>query len=218
MALGVKGESYNTVDKEYRMSYNCSGVELEFIVYAGGDFKPIELIDSTSCDSRGSSRVRSRAIASSDEVVLGKIEATHLAVVDSATVVSTRRWCGKGLNQSFFPSTIMRDDAHGVASFNLFNILPSDLMTAQWVDDYDSLVVKDNCGMQKDLVQDCTSKNSPSTRNQTASESVIKEVYVGESAKEKKAQEGKEIRASRAEKLSVAHPAILSRARELRVA
>jgi hypothetical protein len=72
--------------------------------------------------------------------------------------------------------------------------------------------------MEKELVGKSATKCAPDRSNESASEAVIKEIYVSQGAKEKEAQEGKEIGARRSEELAIGHDDIFSRATEMRAA
>lgn len=216
--LAVKDECDGADSKENYIGNDCGGVELELVTHGRLGVESMELIDATSSDSRGSSRVSARAITGSNDVALLQVESAHLRLVDGSAVVATRSRSGKGLDLSLLSLSIMGNDAHGVTSLDFFNILPADHMAGEWVDYLDPFVIKDNSWNKKELVEDRRGKDAPSARNHSACESVIEEIYVSQGAKEKEAQKGKNIGARRSEELAIGHDDIFSRATEMRAA
>ena len=190
-------------------------IELKCVVHSRFGLEAMELVDPTSCDSGSSSRIGAWAIAGADDAALLKVKAAHLALMDGPAVVTAGGGSSESLNLSLL---IMSDDAHCVSGFDLFDILPADLMVTEGINDHDSLVVEDNRWMKEDLVEECRSENAPNARYDAAGESVIKEINVGKSGKEDKAQGSEYVRARGSEELAIVHKGIFSRAREMRAA
>ncbi len=216
--LAVKDKGNNANREENQIDDNRGRIEMEFVTHSRLGVKSLELINSASSDRSSSARISSRTIAGADDVVLFQVKSTHLRLVDGATVVAAGRGSCESLNLSFLPLFVGGNNAHRVASFNLLNILPSDYMAGERVDDLNAFVVKDDRGMKKDLEEKGADKNTPDCCNHSAGQAVIKEINVDKQADKEKAQEGKNIGARRAEELAIVHEEIFSRAREMRVA
>lgn len=216
--LTVKDERNDANSKENGVNdYRCR-VELELVTHGRLGAKTLELIDTTSSDRGSSSRVGARAIASADDVALLQVKAAHLALMNRPAVITTRSGGSESLNLALLSLLVMGDDAHRVASLDLLDILPTDLMSAEWIDDDDSLVVEDHRWMKEDLIEDSRREDGPSACDYTARESVIKEVNVAKSGKEEEAQKGEYVGARGTEELAIVHEEIFSRAREMRAA
>jgi hypothetical protein len=138
--------------------------------------------------------------------------------MDGATVIPTRSGSGEGLYLPLLALSIVGNNAHRVTSLNFLNILPSDQMAGEWVNNLNTLVIEDDGGMKEYLIEDCTDKCSPGCRDHSTGESVIKEIHVDKKADKEEAEDGKYIGARRSEELSIVHEEIFSRAREMRAA
>lgn len=218
MRLAIENQRDNSNSEDGRIDDYRRKIELESIFHSGFGLEALELIDSTSSDSRSSTRISARTISGSDDIALFEVKSTHLALMDSAAVVATRSGSGERLDLSLLAFPIVSDDAHRVTSLDFFNILPTDYMAGKWINDDKSFVVENHGGMKEDLVGKSATKCAPNRRNESASEAVIKEVYVSQGAEKKESQEGKEIRARRSEELAIGHDDIFSRATEMRAA
>lgn len=216
--LAIENQRDDSDSKDGRIDNYCRKIELDSIFHSGFGLEALKLIDSTPSDSRGGSRVSARAITGSNDVALLQVESAHLALMDSAAVVATRSGSCESLDLSLLAFSIVGNDAHCVTSLDFFNILPTNHMAGEWVNDDESLVVENHGGMEKELVGKSATKCAPDRSNESASEAVIKEIYVSQGAKEKEAQEGKEIGARRSEELAIGHVDIFSRATEMRAA
>lgn len=216
--LNVEDKRYRSESHNYGIYEDRSKVEMEVVGESAIGFVSVELINSVSGNCSSGTGVGARTIAGADDVALLQVKAPHLALMDCSTVVSTRGGSGKGLDLSLLSLPIMSDDAHRVSSFDLFHILPADLMAGKWIDDHDSLVVEDNRGVKEDLIGQCASKERPGTRNYATSKSIIKEIHVGKCGKEEESQEGEDVRARRSEELAISHEEIFSCVREMRAA
>ena len=218
MRLAIENQRDNSYRKDCRIDNYRGKIELKSVFHARIGLEALELIDSTSGDSRSRSGVGARAITSSDDVALFEIKSAHLALVNSAAVIATRSGSCESLDLSLLAFPIVGNDAHCVSSLDFFNILPTNHMAGEWVNDDESLVIENHGGMEKELVGKSATKCAPDCGNESASEAVIKEIYVSQGAKEKEAQEGKEIGARRSEELAIGHDDIFSRATEMRAA
>ena len=216
--LAIENERNNANRENSCVENNRRDIELKCVVHSGLGLKAMELVDPTSCDSGSSARIGAWAIAGADDAALLKVKAAHLALMDGPAVVTAGGGSSESLNLSLLSLLIMSDDAHRVSGFDLFDILPADLMATEGINDHDSLVVEDNRWMKEDLVEECRSENAPNARYDAAGESVIKEVNVGKSGKEDKAQGSEYVRARGSEELAIVHKGIFSRAREMRAA
>ncbi|MBU3716602.1 MAG: hypothetical protein FGM63_06205 [Candidatus Nanopelagicaceae bacterium] len=216
--LAIENQRDNSNSKDGRIDYYRRKIELESIFHGGFGLEALKLIDPTSSDSRCSSRISARAISSSDYVALFKIKPTHFALVDGTAVVATRSGRSESLNLSLLSFPIVGNDAHGVTGLDFLNILPPNHVTSERINDDESFVVENHRGMKKELVGKSATKCAPDRRYEPAGEAVVKEVYVGQGAEKKEAQEGKKIRAGRPEELAICHEDIFSRATEMRAA
>ena len=216
--LVVKDERDYADRKNNYIGDDCSIIEGKLVIDSRLGAKSLELINSTSCNSSSSARISSRTVTGADDVVLFQVEAAHLRLMDSATVISTGSGSGKGLDFPLLALSVMGNDAHRVTSLNFLNILPSNQMVGEWINNLNSLVVEDDGGMKEYLIEDCTDKNSPYCGDHSTGESVIKEINVDKKADKEEAEDGKYIGARRSEELSIVHEEIFSRAREMRAA
>lgn len=216
--LAIKNQRDDANRENSCVENDCSEIEMKCVVHSRLGLKAMELVDTASCDGGSSTRIGARAIAGADDVVLLQVKSAHLALMDRPAVVSAGGGSSESLDLSLLSLLVMGDDAHGVASFDLFDILPADLMATEGINNHDSLVVEDNRWMKEDLVEECRSEKAPNARYDAASESVIKEINVGKSSKEDKAQGSEYVRARRSEELAIVHKGIFSRAREMRAA
>lgn len=197
---------------------NRRDIELKDVVHSGLGLKAMELVDPASSDGGSRSRIGARAIAGADDVALLQVKTAHLALMDRPAVITAGGGSGEGLDLSLLSLFVMSDDAHRVSSFDLFDVLPANLVAGEGIYDHYSLVVEDNRWMKEDLVEKCGSEDAPDARYDAASESVIKKVNVGKSSKEDKAQGSEYVRARGSEELAIVHKGIFSRAREMRAA
>ena len=216
--LAIENQRNNANRENGCVENNRRDIELKCVVHSGLGLKAMELVDPTSCDGGSSARIGARAVTGADDVAFLQVKSAHLALVDRPAVVTAGGGSSKSLDLSLLSLLVMGDDAHGVASFNLFDILPADLMATEGINNHDSLVVEDNRWMKEDLVEECRSEKAPNARYDAAGESVIKEINVGKSSKEDKAQGSEYVRARRSEELAIVHKGIFSRAREMRAA
>jgi hypothetical protein len=216
--LAVKDERHHTNRKDNCVSNDGSRIKAEFVTDGRLGAESMKLINATSGNSSRSSRISSRAISGSDDVVLFHIETAHLGLMNSAAVIATGSRSSESLNLALLSFPVVGNDAHRVTGFDLLNFLPANQMAGEWIDDFNSLVIENDCGMKKDLKENRTYKGSPNSCNHSAGEAIIKEINVDKKANKEEAQDGKNVRARRPEELAIVHEEIFSRAREMRAA
>lgn len=209
-SLTAKDERYNSEYENQEMREHGPMVELISIADRARSLKSLELFDATSCNCGSGTGVGPRTISCSNHLALLKIEPTHLALVDGTAVIPAGRRRSESLNLSALSSSIMSDDAHGVSSLNFLNILPANFVAAERIDNHYPFIEINYSRMKKHLVGNGASKGAPNRSNKSAGKTVVKEVYVGERAEEKEAQESAEIRTRRAEELAISHDDIFS--------
>lgn len=218
MMLNVEYKGYCAKSNNYGVDEDRSKVEFEFVFQGGIGFESVELVNAVSRYRSSGSGMSPRTIARANDIRFFKVESAHLALMDRSAVVPTWGRSGKGLDLSLLTLPVMSDDAHRVSRLDLLDILPTDLVTGEWIDDHKPLVVEDDCRMKEDLISESAGKERPRTGNHPAGESVVKEIHVSERAKEEETQEGEDVRARRAEELAICHEEIFSCVREMRAA
>ena len=208
--LVTKDECNNTNRKDHQIDDYCSVVEMEFIGNRGRALKSLELVQFASRDCSSSTRVGSRTVAGADDVVLFQIEAAHLRLMDSSTVVSTGRGSSESLDLPLLSFSIEGDDAHRVSCFNIVNFMPTNSMSRERIDNLQTFVIEDYRGMKKYLIEDCAYERTPDCCDHATCKTEVKEIDVDKQANKEEAQEGKDIGTRRPEEFAVIHEEIFS--------
>lgn len=217
-ALTIKNESNYSDAENYAIDKDGRGVKEISVFKSGFTFESLKLVEATSSDSSRSTRISSGAISGSNYISFFEIEPAHLTLMNVPTVVPAGGWRSEGLDFPFISFSIKGQDTHRISRFNFFDLVPSNFVTTEWVDYHDSFVVKDDRGMQEDLIGDSRSEKAPNGCDHAAGKSIVKKINIGERREEKKSQVGEDVRALGSEELAIAHEEIFSCMREMRAA
>ncbi len=199
---------------------NPDGSKIEFKVVAEKCLvvESSEMLKSTSRYCRRSSRVSARAIARANYFTFPEVKPTDLAFMNRSTVIPTWGWRCKGLNLAILSFAIKSRHAQGVLGVDLFDLMPSNFMPTKWVNYHDSFVVKDDRGMQEDLISNSRSEKAPNGADHTAGKSIVKKINIGKAKEKKETQISEYVRALRSEEFTISHEQIFSCKSEKRVA
>jgi hypothetical protein len=216
--LTIKNEGNYSDAENYAIDKDGRGIKKISVFKSGFNFESLKLVEATSSDSRRSTGISSGAISGSNYISFFEVEPAHFTLMNVPTVVPARGWRGEGLNFPFIAFSIKGHDTHRVSGFDFFDLMPSNFVATEWVYYHDSFVIKDDRGMQEDLIGDSRSEKTPNGCDHAAGKSIVKEINIGERSEEKKSQVGEDVRALGSEELAIAHEEIFSCKREMEAA
>jgi len=175
------------------------------------------LINSAKCDqllvgnSRGNARMASGALTGLYAARSLNIQSTQLTLVDRSAVVPARSRRCKGIDLLSANFIAKGFDRQGVASVDLFNILPTDQMMGKGIYNFNTFIEENNLRMNKDLVADRTNQSSPNTGNDQAKvKSVINNLKIEHRGHYPKSHARKNVTTFRAKNLRIIHQSIFS--------
>lgn len=148
-------------------------------IMSGGS---LELFQAGARNSGSGSRVTARTFASTDYSTITNSHSLNLIGMNISTVVSTGSLSGEGMN--FFSGAAV-NDIHSESGINFLNLVPSNGVTLQRVDDDQTFIKKDYLGMDKNEIKNCADHQTPGDGSKSISESVIRNVYVNQGANRK---------------------------------
>lgn len=170
-------------------------------------------------DSRGNTRVRSRALTSLNAASSLNVQTPQLTLMNrSAVIPAWGRGC-KGVD--FFESNTFATclNRHGVASVDLFDILPTNQVMGEGIYDFNSFIKENNLRMNKNLVADRTNQSSPDTGNdQSKVKSIINDLQIEHRGHDPKSHACENVTTFRAKNLRIIHQSIFSCRSEKQVA
>ena len=170
-------------------------------------------------DSRGNTRVRSRALTSLNAASSLNVQTPQLTLMNrSAVIPAWGRGC-KGVD--FFDSNTFATclNRHGVASVDLFDILPTNQVMGEGIYDFNSFIKENNLRMNKNLVADRTNQSSPDTGNdQSKVKSIINDLQIEHRGHDPKSHACENVTTFRAKNLRIIHQSIFSCRSEKQVA
>ncbi len=170
-------------------------------------------------DSRGNTRVRSRALTRLNAAGSLNVQSSQLTLMNrSAVIPAWGRGC-KGVD--FFESNTFATclNRHGVASVDLFDILPTNQVVGKGIYDFNSFIKENNLRMNKNLVADRTNQSSPDTGNdQSKVKSIINDLQIEHRGHDPKSHACENVTTFRAKNLRIIHQGIFSCSSEKQVA
>lgn len=181
--------------------------------------KSLESDNLLVSDSRGNTRVRSRALTSLNAASSLNVQTPQLTLMNrSAVIPAWGRGC-KGVD--FFDSNTFATclNRHGVASVDLFDILPTNQVMGEGIYDFNSFIKENNLRMNKNLVADRTNQSSPDTGNdQSKVKSIINDLQIEHRGHDPKSHACENVTTFRAKNLRIIHQSIFSCRSEKQVA
>ena len=181
--------------------------------------KSLESDNLLVSDSRGNTRVRSRALTRLNAASSLNVQTTQLTLMNrSAVIPAWGRGC-KGVD--FFDSNTFATclNRHGVASVDLFDILPTNQVMGEGIYDFNSFIKENNLRMNKNLVADRTNQSSPDTCNdQSKVKSIINDLQIEHRGHDPKSHACENVTTFRAKNLRIIHQSIFSCSSEKQVA
>jgi len=170
-------------------------------------------------DSRGNSRVGVGALTGLDTAGVLNIQAAQLTLMNRSAVIPA--W-GRGRKSvDFFDSNTFATclNRHGVASVDLFDILPTNQVMGEGIYDFNTFIKENNFRMNKNLVADQTNQCSPDTGNyQPKVKSIINNLQIEHRGHDPKSHPSKNVATFRAKNLRIIHQSIFSCSSEKQVA
>ena len=163
--------------------------------------------------------MRSRALTSLNAASSLNVQTPQLTLMNrSAVIPAWGRGC-KGVD--FFDSNTFATclNRHGVASVDLFDILPTNQVMGEGIYDFNSFIKENNLRMNKNLVADRTNQSSPDTGNdQSKVKSIINDLQIEHRGHDPKSHACENVTTFRAKNLRIIHQSIFSCRSEKQVA
>ena len=194
-------------------------VELIPVLNKLRSIKSLESDNLLVSDSRGNTRVRSRALTSLNAASSLNVQASQLTLMNRSAVIPAWGRGRKGVD--FFDSNTFATclNRHGVASVDLFDILPTNQVMGEGIYDFNSFIKENNLRMNKNLVADRTNQSSPDTGNdQSKVKSIINDLQIEHRGHDPKSHASKNVATFRAKNLRIIHQSIFSCRSEKQVA
>lgn len=194
-------------------------VELIPVLNKLRSIKSLESDNLLVSDSRGNTRVRSRALTSLNAASSLNVQTTQLTLMNRSAVIPAWRRGRKGVD--FFESNTFATclNRHGVASVDLFDILPSNQVMGEGIYNLNSFIKENNLRMNKNLVADRTNQSSPDTGNdQSKVKSIINDLQIEHRGHDPKSHACENVTTFRAKNLRIIHQSIFSCRSEKQVA
>ena len=94
-----------------------------------------EFLPTTSGQVSRNTRITSRRFTKSNRTLTSDIHSSNFAGMNFSSVVSTRSWSGPSVNN--LSSSL---NTHGVPSFDGADIAPTDVVTPEWINNFDSII------------------------------------------------------------------------------
>ena len=185
--------------------------------------KPIAVVDEITAtnsaklikfvvgDYSRNTRVSSRALTSPDTAGTLDRHSTQLTLMNISTVVPAGRRGSKGVDLFSFNLIAKSFNRKGVASINLFNILPADQVITKWISNLYTLIKENYLGVNKYSIADRADKGSPKRGNyKTKVKSIINKLQIQHGANHQEGHGSKDITAFWSKNFSVVHQSIFS--------
>ena len=170
-----------------------------------------KLIKFVVGDYSRNTRVSSRALTSPDTAGTLDRHSTQLTLMKISTVVPAGRRGSKGVDLFSFNLIAKSFNRKGVASINLFNILPADQVITKWISNLYTLIKENYLGVNKYSIADRADKGSPKRGNyKTKVKSIINKLQIQHGANHQEGHGSKDITAFRSKNFSVVHQSIFS--------
>jgi hypothetical protein len=164
------------------------------------EFAPAQFGDVT-----GLPALTSRRFTGADLSAGADIHTFDFTRMHSASVVSARSWGCPSID------SLSGDlNAHGVASFDRFNAIPTDLNPLDRIGDADSFIEDFNLWMDEEQIRRTDDKDSPRTRNQVALNRAHSEGLYNQCENYDRRNSSREPRAARTIENHITHTAIFS--------
>jgi len=215
----MNNQKQGACNKKNQIKPKSFSVELIPILNKLRSIKSLESDNLLVGDSRGNTRVRSRALTSLNAASSLNVQTTQLTLMNRSAVIPA--W-GRGRKSvDFFDSNTFASclNRHGVASVDLFDILPSNQVMGEGIYDFNSFIKENNLRMNKNLVADQTNQSPPDTgNNQPKVKSIINNLQIEHRCYDPKNHPSKNVATFRAKNLRIIHQSIFSRTSEKQVA
>ena len=206
-------------DQKNQINPKSFSVELIPALNKLRSIKSLESDNLLVSDSRGNTRVRSRALTRLNAASSLNVQATQLTSMNRSAVIPAWGRSSKGVD--FFESNTFATclNRHCVASVDLFNILPTNQVVGKGIYNLNSFIKENNLRMNKDLVADRTNQSSPDTGNdQSKVKSIINDLQIEHRGHDPKSHACENVTTFRAKNLRITHQSIFSCRSEKQVA
>ena len=134
-----------------------------------------------------------------------KVKTADFTRVNRTTVITTRSWRGPSMD-----SFSIDQDRHGVAGFNLLNLMPTHSDSAQWISNTDAFIKEGNFGITQNGESKSTDKSTPCKCDNSGAPTLLPPVDSNVERAEKISRTYKEVSTRRTINFAVPHAAILS--------
>jgi len=200
--------SYECYENECYESNCCSLIEFAGESDTSLAFKALELLETSTCNSGGSSRTSAGAFASADHSAVADSHSFNFIGMNSSAVISAGSLSGKSMD---LLAANLVDDVHSESCIDIVDFVPTHSDGFQRINDGQTFIKEDDLGMYENQVEDGAQNQTPRNAGNTAVETVIENVDVTKGADSKEGAEGHDITTTWSEGFGVGHIAILSR-------
>lgn len=164
-----------------------------------------KVFEADACQLGRSSRLSSGRFTRTQLTSVTKIKSANFTRVDRTTVITTRRWSGPRMD-----SFSINQDRHGVASFDLLNLMPTDSDRVKWIGDADALIKEDYFGIAQESKSSSAKESAPSESDNASAPTVLPPIHTSVESAEQENRPDKKVSTRRTVNLTVTHGAILS--------
>ena len=134
-----------------------------------------------------------------------KVKTADFTRVNRTTVITTRSWRGPSMD-----SFSIDQDRHGVAGFNLLNLMPTNCDGAQWISNADAFIKEGNFGITQNGESKGADESTPCKCDNSSAPTLLPPVDSDVERAEKISRTHKQVSTRRTINFAVPHSAILS--------
>ena len=134
-----------------------------------------------------------------------KVKTADFTRVNRTTVITTRSWRSPSMD-----SFSIDQDRHGVAGFNLLNLMPTNRDGAQWISNADAFIKEGNFGITQNGESKSADESTPCKCDNSSAPTLLPPVDSDVERAEKISRTYKEVSTRRTINFAVRHSAILS--------
>jgi len=134
-----------------------------------------------------------------------KVKTADFTRVNRTTVITTRSWRGPSMD-----SFSIDQDRHGVAGFDLLNLMPTHRDSAQWISNADAFIEEGNFGIPQNGESKSADESTPCKCDNSSAPTLLPPVDSDVERAEKISRTYKEVSTRRTINFAVPHTAILS--------
>jgi len=134
-----------------------------------------------------------------------KVKTADFTRVNRTTVITTRSWRGPSMD-----SFSIDQDRHGVAGFDLLNLMPTNGDGAQWISNADAFIKEGNFGIPQNGESKSADESTPCKCDNSSAPTLLPPIDSYVERAEKISRTYKEVSTRRTINFAVPHTAILS--------